>query len=204
MDTRSPFELLNDPHSAKRRLGAKRLRKSKDPSAGPALLTALQKEVRDPRTWETQYHMVMALGECGYAPAAPYLEELARLPFSATMVYVAIGDAVVRLDREHENDASPVLRLMETGNGALIDGAFRAVAMLRMRPDAAAVRQILRFAAARDTHDGLRFWVAAAAAGWEGEDVAKFLRACAKGPRPDVREAAAAAQQGRYLEWHPL
>nr|CAA9216330.1 hypothetical protein AVDCRST_MAG63-247 [uncultured Armatimonadetes bacterium] len=204
MDTRSPLELLNDRHSAKRRMGAKRLRKLKDPSAGPALLEALQKEVQDPRTWETQYQMVMALGECGYAPALPYLQELASHPFDATMVYVAIGDALVRLGREHENDASPVLRLMETGNDTLIDGAFRAVAMLRMRPATEAVREILRFVTPRDSSDGLRFWIAAAAAGWEGEEVAKFLRACVKGARPDVREAAAASLQGKYLKWNPL
>jgi HEAT repeat protein len=204
MDKQSSLELLNDKHSPKRRTGAKHLRKLKDSSAGPALLAALQKEVQDPRTWETQYQMIMALGECGYTPALPYLHELARHAFEATMVYVAIGDATVRLEREHENDATPVLRLMETGNEMLIDGAFRAVAMLRMKPEEEAIHKIVRYGALRQPDDGLRFWIAAAAAGWSSAEVTRFLAECARGSREDVRQAAIAAQQGKYRKWNPL
>src|SRR5262245_42924676 len=93
------IELLRHKHSAKRRSGAKRLRKLRRPESGPPLLAALRDEVRDPRTWETQYHMIMALAEAGYAPALPYVEELSRQPFEATMVYTALGDALVRLGR---------------------------------------------------------------------------------------------------------
>jgi hypothetical protein len=52
---------LQSPHSPKRRSAAKKLRKLGDPVAGPALLEALKHELPDPRTWETQYQMIMAL-----------------------------------------------------------------------------------------------------------------------------------------------
>lgn len=199
-----PLALLTDKRSPKRRSAAKRLRKLGDPSAGPALLEALQQEVRDPRTWETQYQMIMALGECGYRSALPYLQVLAGQLFEATMVYVALGDAMVRLGRAYADDPQPVLALMRTGNDMLIDGTFRAVAMLQLKLDADAVEHIVHFVANRSPEDGLRFWVAAAAAGWSGPTVEAFLQACATGPREDVQRAALASQQGKYLKWSPL
>ena len=202
--TATAIAQLSDRRSAQRRAGAKRLRQQPDPAAGPALLAALRREVRDPRTWETQYHLIMALAACGYTPALPTLDDLTYVPFEATMVYVALGDAIVRLAREHEHDARPVLALMQRGNDMLIDGAFRAVALLRLTPDDEAIREIISFVARRSPHDPLRFWVAAAAPGWRGPHVETFLQACSAGPRPDVREAAVAALQQRYLTWHPL
>jgi HEAT repeat protein len=190
--------------SPRRRAAAKRLRRLRDPAAGPALLAALRREVLDPRTWETQYQMIMALAESNYRPALPYLRELARESFEATMVYVALGDAIVRLGRDSPEDAAPVLDLMGTGNPMLIDGAFRAVAMLRLRLDAEAIGQIVNYVSALPAEHHLRFWVAAAAPGWDHPGVSPFLQACAAGPRDDVRTAATAAQQKQYLTWRPL
>lgn len=103
-------EQLAARQSPKRRAAARKLRTLKVAAAGPALLTALEREVADPRTWETQYQMVMALGECGYREALPLLEAFAQRPFEATMVYVAPGDAIVRLSYAGPSDVAPVLR----------------------------------------------------------------------------------------------
>jgi len=65
------------------------LRKLQAASAGSLLLTALQREMQDPRTWETQYQMIMALGACGCPPALPYLQTLTRQIFTATPLPVA-------------------------------------------------------------------------------------------------------------------
>jgi HEAT repeat protein len=187
-----------------RRSAAKRLRRLKDPSAGPALLEALLQEVQDPRTWETQYQMAMALGESGYKPALPDLRELARRDFEGTSLHMALGDAIVRLGRQAEQDPTPVLDLMATSNTSLIDGAFRAVAMLRLVLDPPSVEAIIGHVASLDLSDPLRFWVAAAAAGWSGPAVERFLAACTTSPREDVRTAAISSQQGKYRRWRPL
>jgi HEAT repeat protein len=202
--TTEAIALLAAKTSAKRRAAAKRLRRLKDPAAGPALLATLQREVQDPRTWETQYQLIMALGESNYRPALPYLRELAQRPFEATMIYMALGDAIVRLVREFADDVTPALDLMRTGNPMLIDGAFRAVAMLRLRPQAEAIEQIVDYVAALPVGHYLRFWVAAAAPGWDHPKVAAFLQSCVDGDREDVRAAASAAQQKKYLTWRPL
>jgi HEAT repeat protein len=115
---------LGDKKSPKRRSAAKKLRKLKDVDAGPFLLAALETELSDARTWETQYQMIMAIGECGYKPALPFLNELAKQDFEATMVYIAIGDAIVRLSTENKRDTTTILKLIDTSNEMLIDGAL--------------------------------------------------------------------------------
>jgi hypothetical protein len=194
------IDLLSHSQAAKRRSGAKRLRKLRRPEAGPALLAALQKE----RAWEPQYQMVMALAESEYAPALPYLEALAQEPIEATMVYTALGDAIVRLGRSRAEDPEPIFRLMDSGNWSLTCGAFRAVAMLRLRLDQAAVDRIVAFVSALPLEDGLRFWVVAATPGWSGPAVEAFLNECIRSPRADVRAAAELGLRGQYRKWSPL
>jgi hypothetical protein len=126
--------LLENPSSPKSRSAARKLRKLGDPFAGPALLHALKRELLDKRTWETQYQMVMALGHCGYREAIPLLHILAYERIEHTMVLVAVGDAYIRLVRTSEDDSKPLFDIFAIRNdNALLDGALRAVAMLRMR-----------------------------------------------------------------------
>ena len=195
---------LQDRRAPHRRSAAKRLRKLGDQVAGPALLAALQKEVQDVRTWETQYQLVMALGECDYRPALPFLRHLACEQFEATVLYLALGDVIVRLDRAHEQDPSPIFWAMATQNLYLVDGAFRAMAMLRMTHDPKSIAAIIEYASTFRRDDPVRFWVVAAAPGWRGPAVERFLADCAQSSREDIRTAAVAAQQGTYQRWRPL
>ena len=117
------------------------------------------------------------------------------------MVYIALGDAIVRLDREQDNDPTPVLRMMESSNEMLIEGAFRAVAILHLQLNEEAVATIVRSVASRPLVDGLRFWVAAAAPGWNGQEVEAFLRSSSASPQEDIKKAAIAALNKVYLDW---
>ncbi|MFF2147464.1 HEAT repeat domain-containing protein [Kitasatospora sp. NPDC058190] len=189
--------------SPKRRSAATRLRRLADPTAGPSLLEALKLEVRDARTWETQYQIVMALGMCGHRPALGLLRDLAQRPFKATMVYVALGDAIVRLSAPKDT-ASSLRWCLDTGTPMLADGALRAVAMQRLPLDTATIDHVLDFLSPLDPQDGRRFWAAAAAAGWPGPRVRKFLQECAAGPRTDVADAATSSLQGKYQTYSPL
>ena len=127
-------EHLKHPLSAKRRSAAKALRKLADPSAGPALLEALQNELSDARTWGTQYQMIMALGACRYAPAAPFLQELAGRRFVARSLYRAIGGALVRLAAPGDDTWKTLMALVQSGNPGLAYGACPAMAMQRLVP----------------------------------------------------------------------
>jgi hypothetical protein len=198
------IELLKHYRSPKRRSAARRLRKLKNNQAGEALLEALKKEVQDTRTWETQYQMIMALGECGYRNALPYLCELSSWKIEATMIYMALGDAIVRLGEEYEDDPKPILRIMKSGNEMLIDGAFRAMAMLHLKLDPKSVRKIIDYASKLGVNDSRRFWVAAAAAGWSGEHVKEFLESSSESTHDYVRYAAKASLEKKYQKYNPL
>jgi len=197
------LQKLIAPHAATRRTAAKMLRKLKIKATGAGVLSALKWELKDPKAWETQYQMIMALGECGYGEALPFLRGLARSE-QPSLLGVALGDAIVRLSREHEHDATPVLEILNGPYRGQIEGAFRAMAMTQMVPPPEARVEILRFADELAVEDPLRLWVAAAAAGWEGENVRGFLDRCRRSPREDVRKAAESSAAKKYLKWSPL
>jgi HEAT repeat protein len=196
------LERLIAPQPATRRAAARMLRKLKIQATGPAVLAALKAEIQDSRTTETQYQMIMALGECGHGEALPFLQGMARTS-QAPLVRVGLGDAIVRLSRAHPHDARPVLDILGGPDRDLIDGAFRAMAMLRMVVPPEAMAAILGFADHLAVNDPLRLWVAAAAAGWTGKGVRGFLDRCRNAPREDVRKAAEASSAGKYLKWSP-
>lgn len=190
---------LSNVRSAKRRSAAKKLRKRADPAAGPALLEALRREVKDPRTWETQYQMIMALGTSGYKAAVPFLLELTGRELEY-MVCVAIGDALVRLNADREKE---VLRILSLGHRCLAEGALRATAMLRLDLSESAVESLIR-RVSNPENEQLQFWAAAAAPGWDARIVESFLRDCTRSERRETREAAQAALRKSYLDWNPL
>jgi len=198
------IELLEHPLSSELRAAAKRLRILRDASAGGHLLEALNREVTDPRTWEVHYQLIMALGECQYLPSIPFLKELAGRTFEATMIYVALGDALVRLQLTSTEDARSVIEIMTSGNEVLIDGAFRAMAMLKMVPRADQLREILSFVLTLPTDSDLRYWPLAASAGWRVDGVEMFLGQCERSAREDLQRTAKLARKGIYGKWRPL
>ncbi len=196
--------LLESPSSPKRRSAAKKLRKIGDHRAGPAVLSALERELPDKRTWETQYQMIMALGQCAYKEAIPLLDILAHERFEHTMVLVAVGDAYVRLSRSFEDDPKPLLDVFAIPNDdALLDGALRGVAMLRMKFAEDCASQVIEHVVARK-QQSLWFWVAAACPGWSGPTVEAFLDECLLSDRENVKSAARAAKLKKYLKWKPI
>jgi hypothetical protein len=198
------IELLSNSRSVKRKSAAKRLRKKADIFAGPFLLSRLKIEVQDTRTWETQYQLIMAIGECEYLEALPFLENLSTQTLEATMVYVGIGDALVRLQQQGHENIAPVFTLMKSGNEMLIDGGLRAMAMLKMVPSDDDIQKILNFASKFNNEHGIRFWPLAASAGWSGKHVEKYISQCAKSKREDLQTAAKFALEKRYYNWNPL
>ncbi|MGW1120498.1 HEAT repeat domain-containing protein [Streptomyces tanashiensis] len=204
LDVVEAIRQLQDRSSAKRRSAAKRLRKLGDSSAGPALLEALKNEVRDSRTWETQYQMTMALGTCGSPSDLPYLRDLVLRRETLHAVHTAGGDAIVRLSHMEHSHTEAIRWCLSTGDEILVGGALQAVAMLRLALEQETVTDILDFIEARSPHEGIYFWPTVAAAGWTGQRVHHFLTECLSSPRSDVAEAATNSLAGNYGTYRPL
>ena len=202
--------LLDHPSSAKRRSAAKRLRTLAGAAEGPALLAALQRELQDPRTWETQYHLILTVGQCGYTDARPFVEGLLDRPFEATMIHVAVGDAVVRLSAPFDEHLSVVRGLVARGHPDIADGALRAVAMLRLVPSRETLEELLAYAERWPLHEratiNRRFWVAAAAAGWlkHSGRVRPFLAECAQSENTGLQQVASKGLEGKYSPLYTL
>lgn len=193
--------LLTDRASTRRQRGAKRLRTLADPTASAGIRGALEREIQDQRTWETQYQPIMALGVTGSRGDVKLLKGWARQPRKAAAVNAALGDAIVRLDREAENDPRPALWCLQQGVELLDDGALRAVAMLRLKLPAAAVNQILDCIEVSFDEKFLPYWPAVAAAGWPGPRVQAYLTRCEQDSRQIVAAAAKDALSGRYGDY---
>jgi hypothetical protein len=205
------IELLNNSKSLKRESAAKRLRKMCIPESGEALLQALQKEVKDKRTWSTQYHLIAALGVVGYQEALPFLWDLTSRDLHAAILYLALGDAIFRLSLRKKPAAEVWEEVLQTHNSMFLNGALRAIALLKLVPNDATIQSIIAVASQPEHVDdvrgypgdrsGLRYWVAVASAGWKTELVNDFLSECLLISNTSLKHAAESALRRKYVKW---
>jgi len=202
------IKLLTHPRSVKRRAAAKRLRKLGDATAGPALVAALEKELNDDRTWETQYQMIMAIGRCNYTDGRPFIETIVTRQIGS-MVDVAVGDTLLRLSRQHENDAARAIEFVEANDKMLTHGAMRAIAMLRIVPDESAMQQLLTHGLSLDLGDDdwTVIWLLRAVPGWPDHLVRPLLDKWGAIPfskQQQIHGAVELARHRKYFRWSPL
>lgn len=212
--------LLESRYTRERRRGAEALRDLEDPSAAEAVGAALSREVRDARTWETQYQLVMALGACGDERWSPWLRELAQTPREAWMVSLAIGDALVTIAHRTGRDGAAegaLVWCLDAGETVplLAEGAVKALAMVPVGLSAPMRTRLLALGiqtatVADNLEDGpLAYWVAVAASDWLEDDpddraTHDFLHACEASPSKQVRRAAATSLAGEVHELEVL
>ena len=202
-------EQLTDSKSAKRRSAAKKIRKSADPDAGEALLTALKTELEDLRTWETQYQMIMALGHCLHTDATEFLEALSG-EGRVEMVQIAIGDALFRLSGGTSGDLSKAIEFIERGDPELIHGVFEAMAMERVIPSNE--KQAQRFidygcSLNLGENDWAVVWLLRTVPGWPPALVEPLLNHWSTvefRAQQQIHGAVELARKQKYFKWSPL
>jgi hypothetical protein len=196
--------MLSHSSSARRRSAAKKLRKIKETSAGPDLLAALKNEMKNSRTWETQYHMIMALSDCSYTDSLTFLYELADSQPSTPMVNIAVGDAITNLEYLKSGHLEKIRYWLTKRNNELLEGAMRAIAMNKIVPESNDISALIDYVF-NSKNEGLVFWLAAACPGWPLNLTKPFLEFClAKSATDDIKKAAEAALLNKYLKWRPL
>jgi len=128
-----------------------------------------------------------------------YLKTLFELEL-APMVHLAAGHAIVQASGGADAE---ILAALDSSAPRRAEGAIRSLAVTRVVPSEATIRRIIAFVS-EARHEQLRFWAAAAAAGWPPATTRRFLRECLVDPRTDTRQAAEASLQGKYLKLNPL
>jgi hypothetical protein len=202
VDLDTAIEMLSNAASSKRRQGARRLRQLGASSAGEALVTALTREFRDPRTWETQYQIIMAIGACGFDPALSLIRSELERPH-VEMVQLALGDALLRLELIRGRTTRDFPRFLTSLIGPASEGVLRAAATLHLKLDEDVAAQTIEWVQTRGSESHV-FWAAAACPGWTGPAVRDFLKVCLGNSSSETRRAADAALRGKYLRWRPL
>lgn len=202
-ETRQLIEQLNHKSSPKRRAAAKKLRKLKTKGVGSVLLAILKKELKDKRTWETQYQMIMALGESEYTESLDFLVQLAKQKFEATILYIAIGDTVTTLELINNPSPASLTKWIENDKKELVDGCLRSLAMHHIVPSDDCIQKIIAYVSLQKNQD-LNFWTIAATPGWPRSLTKDFLEQAMTGDSEDTKKAATAALNGKYLKWNPL
>lgn len=202
---------LSSSQSAKRRSAAKKLRKAAANEACPALLNALVEELKDKRTWETQYHMIVALSDCGCMEAEETLAQLMRTPGLEPAAYSAFGRAIVGLAARRGQGIETAIQLIKSNDTAILEGALCAVACLRLKASPEQARTFVDHVNAlppADPHGdvlmSIRVWLAAAAAGWDQAVVGEFLNKASKSGFQQLARAATNSLKGVYVKWSPL
>ena len=207
--TSALIEQLSDSKSAKHRSAAKKLRKSGDSDAGPSLLAALQNELRDQRTWETQYQMIMALGQCQHTEATEFLEALSQ-EGRIESVQTAIGDALFRLSGGASGDLRKAVDFIDRGDPELIHGAFQAMAMERVIPtDDEQAHRIVDYGCSLKLgqNDWAVIWLLRAIPGWPTSLVEPLLSHWSQvdfEAQQQIHGAVEFAQKQKYSKWSPL
>lgn len=202
---------LSSSQSAKRRSAAKKLRRAGASEACPALLNALVEELKDKRTWETQYHMIVALSDCGCMEAEETLAQLMRTEGLEPAAYSAFGRAIVSLAAIRGQGIETAIGLIKLNDTAILEGALCAVACLQLKATPDQARKFVKHVNAlppADPHGdqlmSIRVWLAAAAAGWDRAVVGEFLTHSTKSGYQQLVRAATNSLNGVYVKWSPL
>jgi hypothetical protein len=196
--------MLQHSTSSKRKFAAKKLRKIKSIGAGSPILASLQKEMKNSRTWETQYHMIMALSDCSYTEGLNYLYELANDQSNIPMVNIAVGDAITNLEYIKNGHLEKIEYWLAYNQNEYLEGAIRAIAINRRVLSNDTIIALLEYVK-NSKNDGLIFWLAAACPGWPSDLTKFFLEFCLeKNFTDEITKAAEAALVKKYLKWRPL
>lgn len=194
---------LQNKSTVKRRSAAKKLRKIKSNQAESILLEAFKNEIKDRRTWETQYHMLMAIAENDFINALPLLYSLFDNDLEY-MVNVALGHTITKFEIKLSKNLAILVKALDEDKQGICEGALRAIAIMHEKPNQILIEKIINYVSI-PSRSSLRFWVAAGAAGWNYTFVKNFLNnLLLSNESEETKKAAEAALKNQYLKWNIL
>ncbi len=200
-------ELLSSKKTKERLKAAKEIGKSRIYELSNDLVSALEKELKDPRTWQTQVVMINSVGLLNCKDALPLIEPIIKENKEHDMVTNASSECYVRLKRETINDSKPVIELLRFGGFSIIDGCLNPLGYDRMIPPDDEINELVRLS--WDLHKKKergftdpRYGIAAACAGWKKELTEDFLKHCLDTAEKDtpLKYVAENSLKGKYVK----
>jgi hypothetical protein len=196
---RDEIDLLNHPRSNKRKSAAKKLRIHHLKEACESLLDSLKLELKNKNTWETQYQMVMAIGESQCDSAKKELYHLLNNNTMEPMVKLAFADAITRI----ENNSGFLTFALNLKDIDLIQGALRGMTFKKIPLPNQILDELINFTLS--FKDNLTcFWIAASAPNCESMKLKSLLEEWSFSTNKDLSKAATESLKNKYVKWSIL
>jgi hypothetical protein len=176
-------QLLNSSKVADRKKAAKRIEKDGRIDLLPDLIVALEKELENPKKWESQGIMINVLGNLKASNALAIVQDLCSQNKEHDLVTIFAARAFVRIRKENNNDIRPINELLGIGGYSIVSGAFMAIGEDKMIFKNDEIAALLDFAEnypkkwVRGTMD-IRNGLAQAAINWPFEIIENFINGC--------------------------
>lgn len=199
------IEQLLHKSTVKRRSAAKKLRKQKTNNGGYYLLKALEKEILIKKTWETKYHIIMALGYHKYLKALPFLKKIINIDIEP-MVKIGLGDTITKLELYNKEHLTTLFRAIENQNLFLCEGCIRALAIIRPKCiSMEIIYKIINFSSLKNNPS--LYWTCALVSDYRDDGIVNdFLLKISKkkSTSEEIKKVVSASLEGKHLKWNIL
>lgn len=148
------------------------------------LLMYLKEVVEDPKRWEISCELINALGILKHQPLVKVIVPILNEKKEHDMITMVAATAYIRLTRKNDNDADPVIELINNSCYSITEGALEALGYDKMVPvedhQAEIIKLCWDFGQDRNKQafTDPRYGLAAACAGWTIPKVELFLQHC--------------------------
>lgn len=179
---------LHSKKSIDRKRASKEIRQRGLQELAPELYLAFLEERANPRTWETQSEMTLALGSLGYKQAVGEIKSIVYLNKPHDTLTMFASTAYIQLERKDILDLKPVFNLLDFGSISVVTGALKVIAIDQQIPKADEIRRLIEICWNINKHKdrigheyGLidpRLYIALACSNWDLELTRGFLNHC--------------------------
>ncbi|MGZ0077879.1 hypothetical protein [Methylomonas sp. YC3] len=167
------------------------------------LLEALTKEIEKPKAWQTQCHLIRAIGIGSCSEALPFLKKLIERNYENTILYRDLAFSIFLLENTHLDklDLSFLFESIEKENDLQIGGACSAILYKKIVPKETDIQNIVSGISKFTEDEGKkitpRCYIAAIAHLWPKNEVKDFLESCKESNWPGLVEIAQDALEGK-------
>ncbi|RWX52764.1 hypothetical protein [Photobacterium chitinilyticum] len=149
-----------------------------------ALLSALEFLISKPKSWRVLSLVIRAIGITGTTSSVPYLKELVKQDFEATVLYRDLGFSICLLADVANNRVNFLISLLDSSNELLLSGACSAILYSGFIPCEQDIKMVLDGVVKYDQCEGQvitsRCYIAAACYSWPQLHTKEFLKSCTK------------------------
>lgn len=195
------IEALESGSSPKIKIAAKAIAKKSLSGYCLPLMTALEEQIKNPKTWQTQCDLIKAIGIAGCSEALPRLKELMSKEYESTILYSELAFSILLLENLASRNIDFLFQAFKKRNISQIAGACAAILYRKIIPNEDEISKILSEVVTYTENEGRiitpRCYIASVAYLWPASSVKDFLESCKNSSWPGLIQIAEDSLQGK-------